>query len=240
MIKSALEYLVRLKPVEQLVIGNRQYTDRRIEPVLGPLAETLELETLTGVRDYISSNLDGVRAERVMLHVEDFQTVSIIGPIDGDFRQREILIRAKAHNCSFPFDRYLERESFHVGLLSSFAQTESRDMVLRYISGIKQTAEIKTTDDGISQRVTARVGIARVAEVDLPNPVLLKPFRTFTEAEQPESAFIFRVRNHENDTDKPAIAVGLFEADGGAWRLQAAENIKRWLVDNIPGARIIV
>ena len=75
MIKSALEYLVRLKPVEQLVIGNRRYTDRRIEPVLGPLAETLELETLTGVRDYLSSNLDGVRAEHVMRSTRDIYQI---------------------------------------------------------------------------------------------------------------------------------------------------------------------
>lgn len=34
--------------------------------------------------------------------------------------------------------------------------------------------------------------------------------------------------------------VSLASLYGGAWRLQAAENIKRWLVDNIPGARVIV
>lgn len=235
MIKEAINRILELGLVERLTIGNRMYTSKAIYPVKGPLADALPLSTLTGVKDYLVENLDNVTMEQVMLHVVDYRTVQIIGPIDGDFRQRETLITAKAHECGFPFGKYIEREDFQVVLMASFMPTKMRDDVLKYVTGIVQSAEVKTSDDGISQRVTARTGVARVAEVDLPNPVTLQPYRTFPEAQQPQSDFVFRVRQIEGK-----IGVALFEADGGRWKLQAAINIKEWLVENIPGARVIV
>lgn len=235
MIKSALQYLVGLKPVQQVELGGRTYTDINVVPALEPMAKTVELETLTGIRDYLSENLDSVSMEQVMLHVADYRTVRVVSGLVGDFRQRECLVQASAHDCGFSFGKYLEREAFQIGLMASFAPTPMREQVLRYVTGIVQSAEVKTADDGISQRVTSRTGIARVAEVDLPNPVTLTPYRTFPEAEQPESAFVFRVKTIGED-----IGVSLIEADGGRWKLQAALNIKAWLALNIPGARVIV
>ncbi|MEB9782308.1 hypothetical protein P4K16_30685, partial [Bacillus cereus] len=53
------------------------------------------------------------------------------------------------------------------------------------------------------------------------NPVQLSPYRTFVEVEQPESKFVFRMRE--------GARCGLFEADGGAWKLEAMNNIKEYL-----------
>lgn len=235
MIKEAINRILELGAVETIYLGGRLYTSKAVHPVKGPLADALPLSTLTGVKDYLVENLDNVTMGQVMLHVVDYRTVQIIGPIDGDFRQRETLIQARAHECGFPFGKYIEREDFQVGLMASFMPTKMRDDVLKYVTGIVQSAEVKTSDDGISQRVTARTGVARVAEVDLPNPVTLQPYRTFPEAQQPESDFVFRVRQIEGK-----IGVALFEADGGRWKLQAALNIKEWLAENILGARVIV
>ncbi|MEB9776454.1 hypothetical protein P4K25_31445, partial [Bacillus cereus] len=55
----------------------------------------------------------------------------------------------------------------------------------------------------------------------VPNPVQLSPYRTFVEVEQPESKFVFRMRE--------GARCGLFEADGGAWKLEAMNNIKEYL-----------
>jgi hypothetical protein len=78
-----------------------------------------------------------------------------------------------------------------------------------------------TGDDGVSQAIQAKVGVATVATVQVPNPVVLAPFRTFVEVDQPESELIFRMQNG------PRCA--LFEADGGAWKLTAMRNIKDYL-----------
>ena len=234
--KSFVEKILDLSPVGVVTVNGRTYTDRTVHRVTAPEAKVLTFATLTGIKDYIEQNIDQVDRQQVMLHVDDFQTVSIIGPLFGEFRQRETLVVAKAQLCGFSFDKWYEREAFQIGLMASFAPTKMRDDVLRFVTGIAQSAEVKTADDGISQRVTARTGIARVAEVDIPNPLALQPYRTFPEAQQPESDFVFRVRTASDG----AIGVALFEADGGRWKLQAALNIKEWLTENITGVRVIV
>jgi hypothetical protein len=61
-------------------------------------------------------------------------------------------------------------------------------------------------------------------EVSIQNPVWLKPFRTFTEVDQPASPFVVRIRE-----DCGSIDVALFEADGGSWRNDARYLIKEFL-----------
>ena len=77
----------------------------------------------------------------------------------------------------------------------------------------------------MSQRVTAKTGVATVGNANVPNPVALKPFRTFVEVGQPESEFILRL--------KEGAQVGLFQADGGAWELNAMANIAEYLEFNL-------
>lgn len=48
-------------------------------------------------------------------------------------------------------------------------------------------------DDGVSQVATARSGVASVGKVVVPNPISLRPYRTFLEVEQQESDFVFRM-----------------------------------------------
>ncbi|MDY0274765.1 MAG: hypothetical protein RBR42_04905 [Desulfomicrobium sp.] len=237
MIKSFVEKILELAVVESKTLDGRLYTTKKVHPVYEPEIDCLGLCTLTGIQDYIAENLDRAATSNTMIHVQNYRTVRLVGPLSGDFLQRQTLVSSQAHECGFPFDRYLDREEFQVGLMSAFMPTPERDQVLRYVSGIVQSAEVKTADDGISQRVTAKAGIARIAEVDLPNPVKLQPYRTFIEAAQPESEFVFRVRQ---DQDCKRVTMALFEADGGRWKLEAALNIKDWLLKNIPEARVIV
>lgn len=235
--KSFVEKILDLSPTQIMEIGGRTYTNQTVHRVSEPLAVPIDVATLTGLKDYVEQNLDGIDKNLVMLHVEDYRTVAIISGLTGPFRQREVLARAKAHDCEFHFDKWYEREAFQIGLMAAFMPTENRDKVVKFVGNIVQKAEVQTEDDGFTQRVTAKAGIARVAEVEVPNPVTLKPYRTFPEADQPESDFIFRVRTNNNDASANAA---LYEADGGRWKLQAAMNIKEWLTENIPGIRVIV
>jgi hypothetical protein len=57
--------------------------------------------------------------------------------------------------------------------------------------------------------------------------VSLKPFRTFLEVEQPESNFLLRVGER--------IKIGLLEADGKKWVLDAKENIAGYFARELAG-----
>ena len=67
------------------------------------------------------------------------------------------------------------------------------------------------------------MGIASKSDAVVPNPVKLRPYRTFVEVEQPVSEFVFRMK------DNNGITCALFEADGGAWKNTAMRNIKNYL-----------
>ena len=58
----------------------------------------------------------------------------------------------------------------------------------------------------------------------VPNPVKLRPYRTFAEIEQPESSYVFRIKDAERG---PAFK--LVEADGSLWRNAVMKKIKEYL-----------
>jgi hypothetical protein len=66
--------------------------------------------------------------------------------------------------------------------------------------------------------VTVKEGVVRLGRESTPNPVLLAPYRTFTEVSaQPVSSFVLRIR--------PGVHVLLKAADGDAWEVDAGEKI---------------
>ena len=83
------------------------------------------------------------------------------------------------------------------------------------------------------ERYAEDEGWQSVSDADF---VRLRPFRTFLEVEQPESEFLLLV-----DADK---GIGLFEADGGVWKLEAKRNIADYfashLADLIDAGQVVV
>ena len=73
----------------------------------------------------------------------------------------------------------------------------------------------------MTQTVQVKKGIALAAREQVRPIVNLRPYRTFLEVEQPESAFLIRVRE--------GMQVGIIEADGGMWKIEARRNIAAYL-----------
>lgn len=66
-----------------------------------------------------------------------------------------------------------------------------------------------------ARAMTVTSGLKRFEAVR--SRISLRPYRTFTEVEQPESEFILRLDDEGR--------VGIIEADGGAWKMTAKANI---------------
>lgn len=92
--------------------------------------------------------------------------------------------------------------------------------LLNLLSCISDENNVTSSDNGVTQQVEARKGIALNGKVTIKPIVKLAPFRTFLEVEQPESEFLVRV--------KEGGQIGLFEADGGMWKLKSKQNIKQY------------
>jgi hypothetical protein len=146
----------------------------------------------------------------------------------GSFAQRRHFIEAQAKTPEFRFCNWYDQESFIIAMQSKFLLTDHLSLVLSLVGGLNDGAVKTFSDDGITQTVQAKAGLARVADVSVPNPVCLIPYRTFVEVEQPASKFIFRMKSGR---ETPEMA--LFEADGGAWKNEAMKNIRDYLSDKL-------
>jgi hypothetical protein len=103
------------------------------------------------------------------------------------------------------------------------------------VVGSIQTESVQTsTDDGVSQTVTARSGIAKLVSMEVPNPVVLRPFRTFPEIEQPASNFVLRMERRDGKLPR----VALFETSDNQWKVEAVKKIGTYLRDQNLGIPI--
>lgn len=190
--------------------------------------------TLTGLIDYIKADPDEA-VESVGLHivVESPHNVRAYSCAQGRHKQRDIYIEsccAPVIGNGFTFNEWHSQDRFIINALSQFQPTENLTQVLEIVSSLISTSEKNLTDDGLSQSATVKKGITTLATVEIPKRVKLRPYRTFAEiVEQPESEFVLRLQERGD-----GIEIALFEADGGAWKLEAIQAIAAYLKAELP------
>ena len=231
-LKEALEYLVSLAPptVQEIELrdGSKDvFSDKqlyRYNPHL-PKAKALKTRTLTSLVDYIKANIDTM-GDKMIVSILSPTRVELLSNLDSE-RERETLMVVEAELPEFYFDTYLDKEKFIIGLQSKFVDDSSTDkaLILKFAGTVESGTVAEYGDDGVTQKATVKTGIATKSDAIVPNPVKLKPYRTFHEVWQPQSAFIFRMRQSKYD----GVECGIFEADGGAWKLEAMQDIKDYL-----------
>lgn len=191
--------------------------------------DRIPMNTLTGLVNYIKSKVERENMP-LIVHVENEKNVHLMGPLEID-GSREILVSASAIVPRFDFGQFYDMESFNIALQSKFVDLKTktdlddRAILLQVVGNVTEDNVKTTGDDGVSQAVAIKQGLASKADVKVPNPVNLAPYRTFLEVEQPVSQFVFRMK------DGPRAAI--FEADGGAWRNQAIVNIREYLREQL-------
>lgn len=236
MLKEAFEFLIRLgNPVQVTDSLNREwiYTPGKGSILITRSAvENIEVSTLSALLELHEETTRDKHCEIFYIHVESHNTVKIVSAPDQTSGERVVYATASHNEPVFEFDKWMDIESFIIGLHSKFLQTEERDALIKFVSSISFEGSVSTDDDGISQTVETRKGVSMKQNSTVPNPVTLQPRRTFREVEQPESQFVFRI-------NKDSMKVALFEADGGKWKLDAIENIAQKLNESESGATVL-
>ena len=222
-IKEALQWIVESQQPKIIRDGDRSYTSEKLQRLDEELrADPIGMSTLSGLVDYIKSKVDALD-DKMLIHVVSPTEVQLISPLDAD-RERERLIKVRAELPEITYGRFLKTEPFLISIRANFVQNEGSEAVLRFAGTIESGTLATYSDDGISQSATVKKGIAGKESALVPNPVKLRPYRTFIEVQQPESEFIFRMRDCNEE-----IGCAIFEADGGAWKREAMKNIKEYL-----------
>lgn len=185
--------------------------------------EAIEVHTLAAIVDYLKAGAD--KRQEIMINVVSPSKVHVYGPMN-DFGEREELLRATLVQDSIMLNQFINREQLNIMLQSQFKDTPDKKAIIDFISHLKEDKDSsEVMDDGVTQTATVKTGVASVGRAKVPNPVTLKPYRTFTEVDQPESLFVFRMAE--------GMRGAIYEADGGMWKNAAIKGIKDYLTSSI-------
>lgn len=210
------------------------YCNKTLYLIPQPKPAPLEIYTLTGLVEYLKKNVDVLDGEKVMVVIESPVEVYVAGLLEQPYCVRKIYLKAKCCH-QFHNSRWMAVGDFIVYLQTAFVQNETVKQLLKIVGNIKDESVMNFNDDGVTQQVTAKVGIARVENVPVPNPVCLAPWRTFNEVEQPESLFVFRMKSGKGEPPSCMLAA----ADGDGWALKAIEGIAEYLRNELPLLNVI-
>ncbi len=222
MLQKAIDYLLHLRDVEKFEFNGHQYTNKQLVRVPGDEPKVFQTKTLASMVELILKESGHDKLNDLIVHVESPTKVNVVTTLRGDF-ERYGLYSAVAELPRIPLDSYMDLEGMVILLKSAFVHSDMRDELIKTLGNVKEEAVKTSTDDGVSQSVVAKVGIGLQGNVKLPPIVKLIPYRTFIEVEQPEGEFLLRLQQGPN--------AALFEADGGAWKLQARKNIAQYFHD---------
>ena len=218
--RTAIEKIVELGAPNYHVENGYTYTDKELNVIEEPQVPTLTFHTLDGLIYALKAEYQNFNGP-ILIDVTDEENITVFSAISDIDRQREMPYKVRAEVVDIPFDRKLDYETMMITLKSKFVDTpELRDLV-QLLGTITEENNAMLSDDGFTQTVVVRKGIA-LKDNKAVNPIVkLKPYRTFCEVEQPESEFLIRLSE--------GGYVALYEADGGAWKLQARRNVADYL-----------
>lgn len=222
MLKEFAQYLVSLKDNKIYDIDGEKYSDNslhRIAPYV-PRPEKLCVTGLDSIVKLVKAEMKKV-TRPIFIRVDGPTSVTVLTALDSDMK-RDVLFKAECDVPGFregfrPYDKAI------IEIRSRFAPDVDVDYLLDLLSRINKENGVQTSDNGVSQTVEARTGVSLKQMVNVRPRVSLAPYRTFLEVQQPASEFLLRL-NDEGD-------VGLFEADGGMWKLEAKKYILAYFDD---------
>lgn len=244
LLPETIDKILEISKAEKFSLGDQDYSTKKLFPILPPLPPqpgTLYINTLTGLADYVDKKID--ETKNPIFYVRTPTSVQLMSHLDND-KRREVYVEANMDLESFKFKSFFEIEAFIINMQAQFADGDdlaatAKDRILKFLATISSSQVVRYVDNGVTQTVHIKAGLTagsdETAPVEVPaGPLLLRPYRTFREIDQPESKFIFRLR--KGDDGKEPVAA-LFEADGEEWKLEAIHRIKDWLeikVKDIP------
>lgn len=192
---------------------------REIEDKEYLLNDKIELTDLKSFCEIIKEEIHKI-GTKLFIQVVDHKTVKAFTTLDHKNR-RCLPYVCVCGGSRANFDTFSGYEEFVINLRANFVPTDDATDVIKMIANIVNCDNQEMTDDGVSQSVRTQRG-TQIGTKEVKSIIKLAPFRTFPEVAQPTSEFLFRIKDN-------GTRFGLFEADGGRWKLEAKNNIAEFI-----------
>ena len=225
MLKEFVNRLVELAAptiheVEGSVYSNQQLVHIQDKK---PMPKCIDLTGLDSICKMVRNEAEHVGLQ-IFIQVKDYKTVSVFTELDED-EDRLYLYNCVADTPAVAMGRFMAYENAVIELRSLYIPNKGTEYLLQLLSSISNESKVTSSDNGVTQQVEARSGIALNSMVKIEPRVTLQPFRTFVEVEQPESEFLLRINERGE--------IGFFPADGGVWKLEATRNVAAYFEDKL-------
>ena len=225
-LKDAIDRIVELGQSSVIDVDGKKFANEKFSEVR-PQKFYPNVIAVSGLDSIIKmTREEAVTAypdKKIYIEVSKYNVVDVFTSYDEEMRRADLYI-ARADVPGFQ-EGFRNREQMIIQLRSLFQQTPDIPYLLSLISRMTEEESVTSADNGVTQMVEAKKGIALKEQVEVRPRVKLTPFRTFLEVDQPESEFLLRVRDRGE--------IGLFEADGGVWKLDVKQNIAEYLTENL-------
>jgi hypothetical protein len=215
--REAIDRLIDLGQPQPIKLADMKYVTRPVHRVNDPVAEPLKGWSLTSVIDYLAKNPDKIAD--CLVEVSS-RHVCVTSPLNDD-RRRDVYFVSEPKVPRITFNDFIDVEKMKITIMSQFVQDDQTAILLSFLGQLCEQSGTELRDNGVSQDIAVNTGIMNIEDVKVPNPITLRPYRTFYDIEQPASTFVFRMAK--------GLRCALFEADGGAWVETEVEGIKDFL-----------
>jgi hypothetical protein len=225
MLKAAIEKIESMAWKHIIEKDGRIYSDVHLTEVKPQpdRPEVAEFRSLDAIVQVITAEIER-HTRPIFINVRSARTVEVFSTYREDFK-RDSLYTAGITYRNRP-EWYTYDEAM-IALRSQFIPNEGTEYVLELLSSVSDKNEVSSSDNGITQSVNVRKGVSLQSKEAVRPRVMLMPYRTFLEVDQPESEFLLRLRPGNPDKGiEPQI--GFFEADGGMWELAAKNSIAKY------------
>lgn len=238
MLKAMIEKIENMAGPKVYDIGNEHYASANLVRI-NPKKDFPKSISLTGLdsvcKMVVNEANDLFPGDQVLIQVLNYHCVHVFTTLDGEM-DRCWLYVCEADTPRVNTGTFMSHEEAVIQLRSLYIPNADREYLLKLLSSVSKESKVSSNDNGVSQTVEARTGVALTTNVEVRPYVNLQPFRTFLEVQQPESMFLLRLDNDGK--------VALIEADGGVWKLEATRNIAAYfeekLGDLISDGRVVV
>jgi len=235
-IDKIVEIYDERREIETTKIDGHTYTTESLHRIEAPRYRPgcTDVYGLDSICKLICNEFEEIGAPRLYVRVKAHNDVDVFTPFN-DHMERDSIYRARADVPGFN-EGFRSPEKAAIELRSLFLPGEGVNYLLGLLSRMTKDDSATTEDNGVTQSITVKAGVSLKGKEQIEPRVALTPFRTFLEVNQPASEYILRV----NDDG----AVGLFEADGGVWKLEAkkliADYFERELFGLIENGAVVV
>lgn len=217
MLKAMINRLVELAAPTTYQIDGHTYSSEGLHRIDPPKykPESICVNGLDSVCKLVRNEAKAV-GRKIFIQIQAYNKVCVFSTYDEQY-ERSYLYKCIADTPSVTFGRFQAYENAVIELRSLYIPNKDTEYLLQLLSSITSESKVVSNDNGVTQSVEAKQGIALSQMVAVKPRVSLKPFRTFVEVKQPESEFLLRISKNGE--------IGLYEADGGVWKLEATRNV---------------